>query len=148
MSDRKQVILLVDAAGRDLSALRGMGDADTFADEIFGFHLQQAAEKLFKAWLALLGEAYPTTHDLETLLALLRARDARASRFEELIEYTAFAVQFRYSGADPGAEPLDRGDGVRSVEQLWAQVRDLIDASYPATHARMAADDKRGLSSS
>ena len=61
MSDRKQARELIEAAERDLSALRGMGDAGVFADEIFGFHVQQAVEKSFKAWLALLGETYPTT---------------------------------------------------------------------------------------
>ena len=45
MSDLKQARALVEAARRDLSALRGMLDADVFADEIFGFHIQQAAEE-------------------------------------------------------------------------------------------------------
>ena len=47
MSDPKQARVLLEAAERDISALRGMGDAAVFADEIFGFHAQQAAEKLF-----------------------------------------------------------------------------------------------------
>ena len=71
MSDPKQARVLLEAAERDVSALRGMGDAAVFADEIFGFHAQQAAEKLFKAWLALLGETYPMTHDLTELLEIL-----------------------------------------------------------------------------
>lgn len=37
---------LAGAAERDVSSLRGMGDAAVFADEIFGFHVQQAAEML------------------------------------------------------------------------------------------------------
>ncbi|MCY4585777.1 MAG: hypothetical protein OXB98_07035 [Bryobacterales bacterium] len=44
MSDRKQARLLVTAAEREISALHGMADAAVFADEIFGFHVQQAAE--------------------------------------------------------------------------------------------------------
>lgn len=41
------------AAGtKDLRALQGMSDPDVFADEVFGFHAQQAAEKALKAWLA------------------------------------------------------------------------------------------------
>ncbi len=59
MSDLEQALELADAAERDISALHGMGDAAIFADEIFGFHVQQAAEKLFKAWLASQGEIYP-----------------------------------------------------------------------------------------
>ncbi len=53
MNDLEQARELASAAERDISALRGMDDAAIFADEIFGFHVQQAAEKLFKAWLAL-----------------------------------------------------------------------------------------------
>jgi len=44
MSDPKQARILLEAAERDVSALRGMGDAAVFADEIFGFHVQQAAQ--------------------------------------------------------------------------------------------------------
>ena len=43
MSDLKQARVLLTAAERDISALRGMADAAVFADEIFGFHAQQAA---------------------------------------------------------------------------------------------------------
>ena len=88
MSDLKQARVLLTSAERDISALHGMADADVFADEIFGFHVQQAAEKLLKAWLALLSETYPTTHYLARLLAMLRASDVEATRFNELMEYT------------------------------------------------------------
>ena len=76
MSDRKQARVLLEAAEMDVAALRGMGDAAVFADPVFGFHVQQAAEKLFKAWLAISGAAYPLIHDLEELLTLLTAREA------------------------------------------------------------------------
>ena len=126
MSDRKQARALLEAAERDLSALRGMGDAGVFADEIFGFHAQQAVEKSFKAWLALLGEIYPTTHDLEALLTSVVARDAGAVRFEELIEYTPYAVRLRYAGAGPREEPLERNEVIRRVRELLERVRDLM----------------------
>lgn len=42
MIDSEQARELVDAAEKDSSALRGMGEAAVFADEIFGFHVQQA----------------------------------------------------------------------------------------------------------
>ena len=45
MSDIKQARTLFGAATRDLVAIRGMFDPEVFADEIFGFHVQQAAEK-------------------------------------------------------------------------------------------------------
>ncbi len=64
MSDIKCAPILIEAAERDLSALRGMDDETVFAHEIFGFHAQQAADKLLKAWIATLGHTFPLTHDI------------------------------------------------------------------------------------
>ena len=126
MSDLEQARELMAAAERVLSALRGMGDTGIFADEIFGFHAQQAVEKSFKAWLAFLGEVYPLTHDLGELLALLRAHDDGASRFEGLIEYTPYAVGLRYAGAEPQRPPLERGETLPCVEALVERVRQTV----------------------
>ena len=127
MSDLKQARVLLTSAERDISALRGMADVAVFADEIFGFHAQQAAEKLLKAWLALLGETYPTTHDLARLLAMLRERGVEATCFNELVEYTPFAVQFRYAPGDLSARPLDRDTAIERVEALLKEVRRQFD---------------------
>lgn len=123
MSDLEQARELASAAERDISALRGMSDATVFADEIFGFHVQQAAEKLFKAWLASQGETYPLSHDLAALLDMLRVGGADVARFDGLVGYTRYAVRLRYAGADPGASPLDRPKAVERVEALLAAVR-------------------------
>ena len=114
---------LADAAERDISALRGMGDAAVFADEIFGFHVQQAAEKLFKAWLASQGKTYPLSHDLAALSDMLSAGGADVARFDGLVDYTRYAVHLRYAGADPGACPLDRPRAIEQVEGLLVAVR-------------------------
>jgi HEPN domain-containing protein len=54
MSNLDQAKVLLQAAHRDLKALGGMFDVEIFADEIFGFHIQQATEKLLKAWLTII----------------------------------------------------------------------------------------------
>lgn len=124
MSDPKLARALLAAAERDIVALRGMGDTDVFADEIFGFHAQQAAEKLFKANLALLDEPYPATHDLTRLLELLKAHQPEAGdRFGELITYNPYAVQLRYSAGDPGLTPLDRGAATQLLGAFLAWSR-------------------------
>jgi HEPN domain-containing protein len=115
--------MLMEASKRDVEALRGMSNASVFADEIFGFHVQQAAEKLFKAWLALLGETYPLTQDLELLVNHLQERGVAASIFLALIEYTPYAVQFRYEATEVDAEPIDRQESRCLVEALLAQVQ-------------------------
>ena len=123
MSDPRQARVLVRAAEKDIAALRGMDDADIFADEIFGFHAQQAAEKLFKAWLALLGRTYPPIHDLSELLSMLIEYRPDAARFDPLIDYTPYAVQFRYGIGDSGSVPLDRDTALQRTQALLNKVR-------------------------
>ena len=123
MSDLEQAQELVGAAERDISALRGMDDTAVFADEIFGFHVQQAAEKLFKAWLASQGETYPLSHDLAALLDMLSTGGADVARFDGLVDYTRYAVRLRYTAADPNSCPPDRPQAIEQVEALLAAVR-------------------------
>jgi len=71
MKDLEQARNFLSTAARDYRALRGMEDPGTFSAEIFGFHVQQAVEKALNAWLCSLGVAFPRTHDLDELGALL-----------------------------------------------------------------------------
>jgi len=96
MKDTEQARILLSMARKDMLALQGMTDPEIFAEEIFGFHVQQVAEKTFKAWLALLGVAYSKTHDISLLLAELGQSGVETERFTDMIEYNVFAVQFRY----------------------------------------------------
>lgn len=74
MRDREHARIMLEAARKDLRALEGMRDAEIFADEIFGFHAQQAVEKGLKAWFSLLGVNYPRIHDIEELLTMLESQ--------------------------------------------------------------------------
>lgn len=123
MSDVKCARMLLDAAERDVGALRVMRRSGEVSDEVFGFHVQQAAEKSLKAWLALLGQVYPLTHNLETLLDLFSEHTEVSPRFRALIDYTPYAVEFRYEGVGSGADPIDRKGALKLVEALLAQVR-------------------------
>ena len=129
MSDVKQARELVEAAGRDISALRGMSDLEVFADEIFGLHTQQAAEKLLKAWLALLGEVYPLTHNLELLLSILHERGIATEEYNSLVEYTPYSGRIRYEAGDPSGHPLDRAIALRRIEALYEQVTRQLPAN-------------------
>jgi HEPN domain-containing protein len=98
MSDLDHARLMLNMAGKDLKALQNMLDMNAFANEIFGFHAQQAVEKALKAWLSLVDVDYPRTHDLEALLALLGSSgDTVPEQFYALIDLTDFAVQLRYA---------------------------------------------------
>ena len=127
MGDREEAARLVAAARNDVRALAGMADPGTFAEEIFGFHAQQAAEKALKARLALAGVEYPRTHDLSLLLSLLEECGAPVPGSASLVEYNPYAVQFRYGGAfsDMGA-PLDRPAVVRQMVDLVDSTERLV----------------------
>ena len=130
MSDVKCARLMYRAAERDILTLRSMTVGAPVKS--FGFHVQQAAEKAFKAWLALLGETYPLTHSIETLLHLLDDRGVAVEPFRDLVDYTPYAVEFRYVGVDPDAEPIDREGALATVEALVEQVgRQLAKVERP-----------------
>src|SRR5208283_4266037 len=106
---------LLSSANKDLKAIKHMADPNVFADEVFGFHAQQAVEKTLKAWIALLGQEYPFIHDLDVLLNRLENQGSDVSALRSLVELNAFAVQFRYEAFESQDEPLDRPAMVGTV---------------------------------
>jgi len=94
MKDNEYASMLLSMAKKDLKALSGMTDATIFEEEIFGFHAQQAVEKSLKAWIASLGVEFPKTHDISYLLSLLEGQGISIEYYNDLIEYTSFAVHY------------------------------------------------------
>ena len=129
MSDLKCAQALVSLAERNMRSIRGMEDLATFADETAGFHAQQAAEALLKAWIACMGEVYPLTHDLESLLDVIEKRSPDASQFRDLAPLTPFADKYRYQFLPADAEPLDRQGIASRLEALLKRVRTAIAAA-------------------
>lgn len=97
-----------------------MRDAEVFADEIFGFHVQQATEKCLKAWIAAIGEIYPLVHNLGLLLRSLEERGYNMDSFEVLQQYSTFATQSRYESLLETDEPIDREGAIALVSSLYA----------------------------
>jgi HEPN domain-containing protein len=126
MSDPRLAKRLFLAAQRDLRALEGMLDREVFAEEIFGFHVQQTAEKALKAWLAALGDIYPYTHDLGILLQRLENRGCEVADFWELLEFNPFAVQFRYDVIEIGDAEIDRAGEIVRLQSLLSCVNQWL----------------------
>lgn len=127
MNDIEQAQTLLRIAYRDFNALQGMTDSPLFADEIFGFHAQQAIEKALKAWLCAKNLIYPLSHELPRLLTLLENNGAHIDAFWPLARFTPYAVQSRYEeGSVYETEPLNRSAIIGEVEVLLNQVTRFI----------------------
>jgi HEPN domain-containing protein len=127
MKDLEQARSFLRVAERDYRALCGMEDAAVFSTEIFGFHVQQAVEKALKAWLCCLGVPFPRTHDLDELGALLEEAGQDVPEFlDALLEFTDFAVAFRYEAFPDLEGDIDRRDGVDRVGRLVQHVRRIL----------------------
>ena len=127
-SDHKCARVLLEVADQDIRALRVLAAADV-GDGVFGFHVQQAAEKSLKAWLALLGVRFPLTHDLGALMELLQ-ETVDATVFLPLRVYSPFGVQYRHH-AVAADTPLDRRTALRQVEALWGRIGQELERIAP-----------------
>lgn len=127
MSGTEEAREMFLVAEKDLKALKGMTDSGVFADEIFGFHAQQAVEKALKAWISALGSTYPFVHDLTALLTTLEKLGCDIGELWDFTELNVFAVQFRYVSLLPPEEPLDRADIVTRVQKIFERVKGVID---------------------
>jgi HEPN domain-containing protein len=126
MCDLDHARQMLNIAKRDLKALGGMLDSDTFAYEIFGFHAQQTAEKTLKAWISALGGSYGFTHDLGLLLNSLETLGADCSSFSDLPDLTIFAVHFRYDEAGDDSGFPERKEVLEKISSLVAHVEGAL----------------------
>jgi HEPN domain-containing protein len=126
---REQVDVLIEKARQDLYMMRAHQDDANVSDEMWGFHAQQAVEKLFKAMLARREIRYPFTHHLRTLAELLdNAGAALPECFEPLLDLTPFAAELRYSvmPREEGEKPLDRLGIAKLAAMLEKHVSDAV----------------------
>ena len=117
MSDRKCARAWIEAARRDIEVLHLMVEHEGGSDEVFGFHVQQATEKLLKARMALDGKQYPLTHDLESLAESIDPSEVDID-IRGLLQFTPFAVIHRYEALAGRSLPLDRDRATALLEGL------------------------------
>jgi len=108
MRQHEQSLLLARKAADDIALLCEIIPSNNISNEIFGFHCQQAAEKLLKALLSQAGIVYPRTHNLRLLMDLLMdAGHGLPTDFADLDKLTPFGTLFRYEDL-PAEVTLDR----------------------------------------
>jgi HEPN domain-containing protein len=112
---------LLRKAAADVVAARALADDPAQADEVVGFHVQQAVEKSVKAVLASFEIDYPLTHDVDFLVRLLTRRDVSVP--DTLLEarwVSMWGVATRYEDIE---SVLDRVKAVEvaTVAVDWAR---------------------------
>ena len=126
MEPLKGAKLLLAKAKDDEILLEEIITNERIREEIVGFHAQQAAEKLLKAFLMARNISYRRTHDLRELIDLIRDHGIK---FPELLmeirTLSPFAVEFRYDYIPMEEElPFNRQKALEMVRQLrkWVEV--------------------------
>jgi HEPN domain-containing protein len=126
MEPLKGAKLLLSKAKDDEILLEEIITNERIREEIVGFHAQQAAEKLLKAFLMARSIPYRRTHDLRELIDLIKDHGIK---FPELLmeirTLSPFAVEFRYDYIPMEEElPFNRQKALEMVRQLrkWVEV--------------------------
>jgi HEPN domain-containing protein len=121
---REQAGIFVVKADEDIHVLKTLLQDPQTSDAIWGFHAQQAVEKLLKALLSYKSIRFPFTHRLLQLADLLEdARNPVPDYAEPLLDLTPYAVEFRYSTlGSPNEPPLDR----TAILGLITRLRDHV----------------------
>ena len=119
---REEAAILARKAQGDATAMRKLADDPEIADDIVGFHAEQAVEKWLKAVIGNRGVKFEYTHDLRHLIELAKAAVGDFP-FEvgAVIALTEYAVPLRYDEL-LDSEPLDRDATVALVDEVarWA----------------------------
>jgi HEPN domain-containing protein len=101
MKRHEQASLFLRKAVQDEALLDEVGDSTNVSDEVFGFHCQQAAEKLLKALLSAAGGTFRKTHDLAVRLGNLSEAGVQLPpEFDAIDALTPFGSVYRYEDLD------------------------------------------------
>lgn len=109
-------------ATEDLAVVRALVDNESIADDVIGFHAQQAVEKAIKAVLVVHGVAFRRAHDLDYLLQVAEEGAVEIPAHVAAARWlTPWAAEFRYD--EPQIAGFDRAESLTSAERAieWAQ---------------------------
>jgi HEPN domain-containing protein len=125
MKRREQALRYLRKAAQDEVLLDAVLTSEQVSDEIFGFHCQQATEKLLKALLSDLGVRFRKTHEIGALSDLLA--DAGCPLPEDMASLdalTPYGVFYRYEDYDvePSLDWPRAREMLRSL-RVWVEER-------------------------
>lgn len=123
----EQARLYLQKASEDEVLLNKIVDDLDVSDNIFGFHAQQAIEKLLKALLSTKGIRFKKTHNLRELMDLLaEARMPLPDPIAEIDYLTPYGALARYENL-PFNAPFNRRVGRKLVSDVRSWVEKVGD---------------------
>ena len=126
---RTEAQAMLRVARRDLRAARLLA-VDEADEASWGFQIQQAIEKVFKAWILSRDLKAPFTHDIAELLQILIEQGVEMSPYLQFSQFTLFAVQLRYDD-EPEPLNLNRQHWLSLVQALLDEVELRIEGRVP-----------------
>jgi HEPN domain-containing protein len=119
------IYTLIRKAEEDMVLLEKIVDDEDISSEIFGFHSQQAIEKLLKALLMFKIIPFRHTHDLGELIDLCSEHEIEVpDELYNIDDLTPFAVEYRYDVFTPSnKEVFSRHGALERVKEVhrWVQ---------------------------
>src|ERR1700736_839268 len=123
--ESEEAVRLLRAARSDLRAAKVLAADVGQANDVVGFHAQQAVEKAMKAALVAAGMEIPYTHDLRFLLDIVAEHLTTTPDSVSQADWlTPWAVAARYGGADAA---LDREAAIRAADDAVAWATTIVD---------------------
>lgn len=126
MRNREHAEILLRKADQDIFVLERLIGDPAAPDEILGFHVQQAAEKVLKAVLTNRAIRYGRTHDLTELIKLIRQNQISfPDELEAVRRLNPYGVRLRYAEAT-SYPPFDRSWALDIVGRVKAWAESLL----------------------
>lgn len=117
----------LEKARQDLEAAAWLLSSPQHLYNAVGFHSQQTAEKVLKAYLTWMDVPFEKTHSLVALVGLCLQID---SEFDTLrtaaTTLTPFAVTTRYPGDLPEISLQDADEAVMLAKQIWKFIQEHL----------------------
>lgn len=122
MTQSNDFHLYLKKASEDILLLTKLYKDQEIADSIWGFHAQQALEKMMKAYLSKISIPFPKSHDLVFLFDLIPVEHNHHFLLvsDECDELTPFAVATRYD--DFIDHPLDREKILTKINTIFQKI--------------------------
>lgn len=111
-------------AGQDLAVVRLAFREESISDQAFGFHVQQAIEKSFKAVIATRSSLPPPIHDLVRLME--RSGQQHPFDVDALDELSPYASAMQQPGLPSPPRRLDRKQALDQAWQVWRWAEELV----------------------